>query len=97
MEQLLPLLEKYGVWVAVLAIGVYFILKHWWPYWKEKDQQEALDRKEQMGRMLTLQEVSLKEMVDAIRANTHQSEKMAEQMEALTDTTKELASEIRRR
>lgn len=97
MESLLPLLEKYGVWVAVLAVIAYFLLKHWWPYWREQDSQERESKRNQIDRMLTLQEVSLKEMVEAIRANTRQSETVADQMEALTDTTKELAGEIRRR
>jgi hypothetical protein len=85
MEQLLPLLEKYGVWVAILAIVAYFLVIKWWPYWREQDQAERTEKRNQMDRMLNLQEVSMKEMVDAIRANTHQSEKVSEHMEALTD------------
>lgn len=85
MESLLPLLEKYGVWVAVLAGLGYFLIRHWWPYWREQDAAERTAKRDQINRMLTLQEVSLKEMVDAIRANTHQSEKVSEHMDALTD------------
>lgn len=94
MSEWAPVLERYGVGLAILAILTYFLLKHWWPYWKTKDAQREADRRNQMDRMLNLQEVSIKEMTEAIRAGSHQSEKIAEAMEALTE---EIRTNPRRR
>lgn len=104
MEKWLPYLDRFGLMAAIVAVIGYFLIKHWWPYWKEQDAQERKDKKDQLNRMLTLQEGSMKEMVDALRANSHQSETIAHQLNALTDTTealvnttKELAVEVRQR
>lgn len=85
MEQLAPLLKEYGVWVAALAVIAYFLIKHWWPYWKEQDTAERLEKREQMNRMLSMQEGAIKEMTTAIHASTRQSETIADRMEALTE------------
>lgn len=90
METWAPYLDRFGLSIAALAALAYFAIRHWWPYWKTRDAQREADRRGQMDRMLNLQEVSMKEMTEAIRAATHQSEKVAEHMEALTE-------EIRRR
>jgi hypothetical protein len=85
METWAPYLDRFGLAIAILAVVAYFAIRHYWPYWKGRDQQRESDRRDQMNRMLNLQEVSMKEMTEAIRAGTRQSEKVAEHMEALTD------------
>ena len=90
-------LDRFGLAIAALVILTYFGIRHWWPYWKQRDQEREQARRQQMDRMLSLQEGAMREMTTAIQANTHQSETVAEQMEALTETTKELANEVRRR
>lgn len=85
MGEWAPVLERYGVGLAILAVLAYFMLRHWWPYWKEKDIKAATDRRDQLNRMLNFQEGTMKEMTEAIRANTRQSEKIAEHLDALTE------------
>lgn len=90
MDKYLPYLDRYGIAVALIAVAAYFFIKHWWPYWKDQDQADRAAKREQLDRMLDLQEGAMREMTVAIQANTRQSEKIADHMEALTE-------EVRRR
>lgn len=85
MNELIPVFKQFGVWLGVLILIAYFLLRHWWPYWKAKDQEREADRRALVNRMLTLQESSLKEMTDALRANSRQSERISDHLEELTD------------
>ena len=85
MEKLLPVLEKYGVWIFGFCLGAYFLIWHWWPYWKEQDAEERKARREREAKLITMQEVSIKEMTNALQAGTRQSERIADHMDALTE------------
>ena len=85
MNELIPLFKQFGVWLSVLVVVLYFLLRHWWPYWKAKDAARDEDRRKQLERMQTLQEVSIREMTEALRANNQLSEKVAGHLEELTD------------
>jgi hypothetical protein len=85
MNELVPIFKQFGVWLGVLIVVTYFLLRHWWPYWKIKDQEKEADRRAIMERMMTFQETSLNQMTDALRSNNRLSEKIAEHLEELTD------------
>lgn len=85
MEKWLPYLDRFGLMAAIVAVIGYFLIKHWWPYWKEQDAKERDERRNRESRLITMQEVSIKEMTEAIRASTHQSEKISDHIEALTE------------
>lgn len=85
MPELVTIFKQFGVWLGVLIVVTYFLLRHWWPYWKAKDQEREADRRAILGRMMSLQEGSLQEMTDALRGNSRLSEKISEHLEELTD------------
>lgn len=85
MNDFIPIFKQFGVWLGVLIMVAYFLIRHWWPYWKAKDQERETDRRQVLGRMMDVQEGSLKEMTEALRSNSRQSEKISEHLEELTD------------
>lgn len=92
MNDLAPLFKQFGVWLGVLLVVTYFLLRHWWPYWKAKDQRrEARDQQREeegrkvVDRMQTLAEVSIREMTESLRANSKESEKVSDHLEELTN------------
>ena len=92
MNDLLPILKQFGIGVTISIMIAYFLLRHWWPYWKAKDERREQDRTKQVERMQTLVEVGTKEMTESLRANTRQSEKVSDHLEELTDEIRELRS-----
>lgn len=83
MTDLIPLFKQFGVWVGILIVGTYFLIRHWWPYWKAKDQQREADRQVVLSRMTTVMEVSIKEMTEALRTNSKLSEKISDNLQDL--------------
>lgn len=85
MPELVTIFKQFGVWLGVLVVVAYFLLRHWWPYWKAKDQEREMDRRTMLGRMMSFQEGSLKEMTEALRSTNHLSQTISEHLEELTD------------
>lgn len=88
VQDFIPLFKSFGVWVGILIVVTYFLIRHWWPYWKAKDEKREVDRQLVLTRMVTVQETSLREMTEALRANSRLSEKISDNLQDLRESFK---------
>lgn len=97
MQELIPLFKQFGVWVSVLILIAYFLLRHLWPHWKSKDLKEQDFRHKQSERIQEREDGILKDVAGLIRQNISESQTMTQRMDVMTEEIRAEHRERRRK